>query len=315
MNKIKSFFCLVRWTNLFMIATMMLLVYHCVMSPLSYYLGPMALPPSYTFYMLVMSLVFIVAGGYVVNDCFDVVTDEINKPDKLLVDKVFTKRQSLFFYGVLTFVGVLLGLLSSIMILQSEFYLLFAVLLLITCLLYSYSSTYKRKFFVGNFVVSLLVSSSVFLPYLFEILYLSNNVSMLFETKDLVVSVLYFVLIYTAFAFLLTFIREIVKDVEDYEGDIKIHCQTIPVVCGVNATKTTLYVLISLLLLLLAVYGYVLFGMELYVAMGIMMVIALCSVLLAVMIYRAKTQKDFHNSSAFAKVMMLIGLLSMIFLR
>lgn len=298
-----------------MIAMTMFLVYYCLMSPLSYFGITDAMPHSSAFLMLVMSLIFIVAGGYVINDYFDVETDKVNKPDKVLINNVFTEKQSLFFYWILTFLGLTFGLLSCVIALKDKFYLLFAVMVLIACLLYSYSSTYKRKFFIGNFVVSLLVSLSVFLPYLFEVLYLTNNVSVLAESKILITNILYFVVIYTMFAFLLTLIREIVKDAEDYEGDVKIHCRTIPVVCGVNKTKTVLYLLLALLIVLLFAYLYILLEFGLFVTFTMIVSVALCSIFLAVKIYKAKGQKDFHALSIMTKVMMLIGLLSMLFLR
>lgn len=314
MNKIKSFFCLIRWTNLLMIALMMLLVYHCVMSPLSYYVVG-AFPPTCTFVMLVMSLVFIVAGGYAINDYFDVETDKFNKPNKVLIPNVFSQKEVKLFYVILTFIGLALGLLTCIMALNAKFYTLFAVIALIAALLYSYSSTYKRKLVVGNLIVSLLVAIAVFLPYLFELLYLSDNLLILSVCKELVKNVVYFVLIYTVFAFLLMFIREIIKDAEDAEGDGKTHCRTIPVVYGLSKTKTMLYVLVVLLLLLLSVYGFILFEFELFMAFAFIMLVSLSSVLLIVKIYKTKEYKDFGRLSILAKLMMLIGLLSMIFLR
>lgn len=315
MNKIKSFFCLIRWSNLLMIAIMMLLVYHCVMSPLSYFSSVDVFPPSYTFYLLTISLIFIVAGGYVINDWFDVETDKFNKPNKVLIPNVFSPKEAKSFYVILTFIGLVAGLISSIMVLNVKFYMLFAVIVLIACSLYSYSSTYKRKLFVGNLIVSLLVALAVFLPYLFEILYLSDNLLMLSACNDLAKNIVYFVLIYTVFAFLLTLIREIIKDVEDTEGDGRTHCRTIPVIFGLSKTKTILYILIVLLLMLMFLYKLILIELELFVALSLIITLGLLSFVLIVGIYRAKEYKDFHALSIVSKVMMFIGLLSMLFLR
>ena len=315
MNKVKSFFKLIRWQNLLMTAMMMLLVYHCVMSPLSYFSSVDVFPPSYTFVLLVVSLVFIVAGGYVINDWFDVETDKFNKPDKVLIPNVFSQKEAKLFYVILTFIGLATGLISSIMVLNVDFYVLFAVIALIACLLYSYSSTYKRKLLVGNLIVSSLVAIAVFLPYIFEILYLSDNLLMLSTCKELAKNIVYFVLIYTIFAFVLTFIREIIKDAEDAEGDGNTHCRTMPVVLGLNKTKTILYILVILLLLLLFIYTLILFELKLFVASAFMISVALSSVLLIAKIYKAKEYKDFHKLSFMSKMMMLIGLLSMLFLR
>ena len=315
MNKIKPFFKLIRWANLLMTAIMMLLVYNCVMSPLAYYSVIDVFPSSQIFVSFVMSLIFIVAGGYVINDCFDVETDMFNKPDRILIPNVFSQKEAKSFYVVLTFIGLVLGLVSSVMLLNVKFYMLFAILVLITGLLYSYSSTYKKKLFVGNLIVSLLVAIAVFLPYLFEVLYLSDNLLMLSTCKDLVKNIVYFVLIYAVFAFLLTFIREIIKDAEDAEGDAKTHCRTIPVVYGISKTKTILYILVSLLLMLLLVYGFILFELELILAFSCIAIVGLSSFLLIVKIYKAKEYKEFGWISALAKIMMFIGLLSMLFLR
>ena len=293
----------------------MLLVYYCVMSPLSYYSAVDVFPSSIAFCLLVMSLIFIVAGGYVVNDYFDVETDMINKPNKLLIPNVFSLKETKLFYVILTFIGLVSGLISSIMVLNVKFYMLFSVIVLITCFLYSYSSTYKKKFFVGNLIVSFLVAIAVFLPYMFEILYLSDNLLMLSTCKDLAKNVVYFVVIYTVFAFLLTLIREIIKDAEDADGDGKTHCRSIPVICGLNRTKTVLYILVILLFLFLLVYGFILFELKLFMAFAFIMFVGLSLVLLIVKIYKAKEYKDFHSLSTLAKLMMSIGLLSMLFLR
>lgn len=292
----------------------MLLVYYCLMSPLSYYYNSV-LPPAPSFLLLVMSLIFMVAGGYVINDYFDIEIDKYNKPDKLLVTKVFSDKEVLLSYRILTFVGLALGLASSIVALNVKFYMLFAMLVLLACLLYSYSYTYKKKLLIGNIIVSSTVAFAVFLPYLFEMLYLSNNLLVLSVCKDIAANIVYFVLIYTVFAFLLTFVREVVKDAEDVEGDGMTRCRTIPIVYGLNKTKAILYVFVLLLIVLLLAYGYILFKMQLYVTLAIITLVVLCSVVLFVKIYKAKENKDFHILSVMTKVMMFIGLLSMLFLR
>ena len=104
MNKIGSFFRLVRWPNLLIITLMMCIVYHCVIMMQS----------STAFTLFVISMVLVVAGGYVINDIFDVETDSINKPDKVIVGGVFSERQSEMFYWALTIIGLCCGLASSI---------------------------------------------------------------------------------------------------------------------------------------------------------------------------------------------------------
>lgn len=314
MNKIKAFFKLTRWSNLLMIAIMMLIVYYCLMSPLfvSGIASVMPSPPA--FLLLLISLVFIVAGGYVINDLFDVEIDKLNKPDKLIVTKNFTEKETKISYIMLTTIGLATGLASSLMIEKSDFLTLFALLTLLVALLYSYSSTYKKKFFVGNLIVSLSVAFAVFLPWLFELLYLSDNLLVLSASKELMMGVLPFVLIYTAFAFLMTLIREIIKDAEDYKGDSVTRCRTIPIVLGINKTKTILCIMVVALMLLLFYYSFILFNLKLYVAFAMMLLIVVCSISLLVKIYKADVKNDFHFLSGLSKIMMLIGILSMLFI-
>lgn len=314
MNKIKSFFKLIRWTNLLMIAIMMLLVYYCLMSPLSSTGIIGAMPPSPSFALLLASMIFIVAAGYVINDLFDVEIDKLNKPDKLLITNVFSEKESKLFYVILTVLGMTCGLLSSIMILKSRFYTLFAILLLLVCLLYSYSANYKKRMFVGNLIVSVSVAFAVFLPWLFELLYLSADTLILTSVRDVIgsCSIFSFVMIYTAFAFLMTLIREIVKDAEDYKGDMLTHCRTIPIVLGIKKMNVILLMLGLLILALLLYYQSVLYAMHSHITLFIMLLISLCLFLLIIRLLSNKNI-NYHNCSSLLKILMLLGILSMLF--
>ena len=143
MKKIGSFFKLVRWPNLLITAMMMCLVYHCVMM----------MESTAAFTLLVISMVFVVAGGNVINDIFDVETDAINKPKKLIVGKVFSEKQCNVFYWTLTVIGLCCALASTIIAYGTKFYLVFIFMLLLAGVLYSYSSTYKKKLVIGNVIV------------------------------------------------------------------------------------------------------------------------------------------------------------------
>lgn len=313
MNKIKAFFKLIRWSNLLMIAIMMLFVYYCLMYPMfqSGIVG--AVPTSPAFTLLLISMIFIVAGGYVINDYFDVEIDKVNKADKLIVSKIFSENVTKFFYIILSFIGLAAGLASSILILHSKFYLLFAILILLACLLYSYSVNYKKKLIIGNLIVSLSVAFAVFLPWLFEMLYLSNNALILYAVKDTIMSILPYVLIYTAFAFLMTMIREIVKDAEDFKGDLVTHCRTIPIVLGVKKMNLILAILTFLIWAILLYYQLVLYYQHLYLALGVMLFIWISMPILITLLFN-NNEVNYHRYSIFLKIIMLLGVLSMLFI-
>lgn len=314
MNKIKAFFKLVRWTNLLMIALMMLLVYYCLMSPLFTSGIAAVMPPAPSFLLLVLSLVFIVAGGYVINDIFDVDIDKINKPERQLVTTVFSEKEARIFYNVLTLIGLLAALASSIIIAKTKFFTLFAILLLLVGVLYSYSSTYKKKLVVGNLIVSLLVAFSVFLPWLFEMIYLSNNVLVLSLSKNIMMEILPYVMIYTVFAFLMNFIREILKDAEDLKGDSVTHCRTIPIVYGIKKMNVILLVLALLVYVLLLYFMIDLWKMKSYITLGIIFFIWNTFPVMFFNLFVKNVNVNYHGYSVFYKVIMLLGVLSMIFI-
>lgn len=314
MNKITSFFKLIRCTNLLMIAIMMLLVYYCLMSPL-FMIDIVGIMPLYpAFVLLLLSMIFIVAGGYIINDIFDVEIDRINKPDKLLITNAFSYKEAKLFYGILTSVGLTCGLISSVLILGMKFYLLFLILVLLVCLLYSYSANYKKKMIIGNLIVSLSVSFAVFLPWLFEVLYLSNNTLILYAVKDTMLSILPFVLIYTVFAFMMTLLREIVKDAEDYKGDIITHCRTIPIVYGIRKMNIMLIIITLLIWLILLYYMIILLRIKSYITLGIMFVIWNTLPFSIFQLSQKGSDINYHNYSVFLKILMLFGILSMLFI-
>lgn len=273
-----------------------------------------AVPSSPAFILLVISLLFIVAGGYVINDYFDVEIDKINKPDKLIVSRVFSENVTKFFYITLTFLGLLSGLLSSIMILNSKFYLLFAILFLLVCMLYSYSAYYKKKLIVGNLIVSVSVAFAVFLPWLFEILYLSNNTLILYAVGDTLMLTLPYVLIYTIFAFFVTMMREIIKDAEDFKGDFVTHCRTIPIVLGIKKMNIILGFIVFLLWAVILYYQMVLYYQHSYFALSIMFIIWISLPISIIKLFNRKVEIDYHSYSVFLKIIMLLGVLSMIFI-
>lgn len=314
MNRIKAFFKLVRWSNLLMIALMMLLVYYCLMSPLSSSGMMGVMPPSPAFMLLVLSILFIVAGGYVINDIFDIDIDKNNKPERLLVTKSFSEKEAKVFYVVLTILGVASALASSLIIAKTKFLTLFALLLLLIGILYSYSSTYKRKLVVGNIIVAISVAFAVFLPWLFEMLYLSNNILLLSASKDVMMGILPYVMIYTAFAFFMTLIREIVKDAEDAAGDSLTHCRTIPIVYGIKKMNIILLVLAVLTWSLLLYFQIILLKTQSYITLGMMFVIWNIIPIMISQLFTKNTTINYHAFSVVLKLLMLLGVLSMLFI-
>lgn len=309
MKKIGSFFKLVRWPNLLITAMMMCLVYHCVMM----------MESTAAFTLLVISMVFVVAGGYVINDIFDVETDAINKPKKLIVGKIFSEKQCNVFYLTLTVIGLCCALASTIIAYGTKFYLVFICMLLLAGVLYSYSSTYKKKLLIGNIIVSLSVAFAVFLPWLFEMLYMSEHTLLLSANENLMTASLRIVLYYTGFAFLTTLIREIVKDLEDIDGDERSGCRTMPIAWGMKTSN----VIVAVMLFLLAglMIGFTIFTKNLSGSEAATFLIRLTYVfalMSLIRVFNARKAKmpriAYHQISTDLKVIMLVGVLSMFFI-
>ena len=311
MRTFGAFFKLVRWPNLIITALMMCLVHRCLMQ----------MESSAAFTLLVISMVLIQAGGYVINDIFDMEIDAINKPEKQIVGKVFTEKQCNLFYIVLTIIGLACALAASVMALGNKFITIFACMALLACLLYSYSSRYKKKLVIGNIIVSLSVAFAVFVPWLFEMIYISKHELLLITMQPLMRISLRFVLVYTAFAFLLTLIREIVKDMEDVEGDGRSHCRTIPIVWGMKAAQIIVIVLsfVTCAMIWIAAdyfngLGFKITYYMLY-ASWVFAFIVIINNLILITDKSLRTERQFRLQSMWLKISMLLGVLSMFFIK
>jgi 4-hydroxybenzoate polyprenyltransferase len=234
---------------------------------------------------LAVSTMLIAGAGYVINDYYDVKIDLINKPERVIIGKSIPRRYALLIHTVLSVSGIAIGFWLNWKIGLINLFSAF--------MLWLYSNALKRLPLIGNFVVALLTCISVFV------------VNVLFSP------VLVLVGIYSLFAFFMTLVREIIKDLEDLKGDDTFGCKTLPIVWGIRRTKFFTYFLLLLFaVLVLALHQWVsplpmmFFAWFLFLPM---------MALLAWLI-RADTRKDFYRLSQFCKIIMLAGILSMAFL-
>jgi len=236
-------------------------------------------------FFLTASTTIIAAAGYIINDYYDVKIDLINKPERVVIGKEVARRYALLFHSVLSFVGVAIGVVLNWKIGAVNFASAF--------LLWWYSNDLKRQPFVGNFVVALLTGVSVYL------------VSILYRTYEPLV------MIYSIFAFGMTLIREIVKDMEDFKGDNTFGCKTLPIVWGNRKTKFLIYFLMAVL------FASVIYINQVYEQLPLLYFGAFLFVPLLFLfsrLVRADTKKDFYYLSQWCKVIILLGIVSMAFI-
>lgn len=235
------------------------------------------------FFLLSLSTVMIAAAGYIINDYYDIKIDFINKPDRVVIGKSITRRYAILFHTVLSGLGILIGAYVSLWI--------GAVNIISVFLLWLYSNLLKRLPFVGNLSVAFLTGLSLILVDLY---YHSGN---------------YMIYIYASFAFFMTLIREIIKDMEDLKGDNSFGCKTLPIIWGIRKTKQMIYFLLAVLVITVVVLNFLF--TDLPVTFFVLFIVILIWFLQKLI--RADTTKDYYNLSTICKWIMLFGILSMAF--
>lgn len=312
----KAILKLVRWPNLLIVILTMVLMRYAVIEPIlgKIYVVMSGIPGAevpmhlqfkwYDFIILVFATVTITAGGYVINDYFDIKTDLINK-GKVLVGTKVSRRRAMLWHSILNIAGVLAGFYISWKI---GYIWLGVLFLTVSGLLYFYSASYKRQFLIGNVIVAILTAMVPLLVVLYEwpALYRFYAVNAN-ELPDFNV-IVYWVGGFAFFAFLTTLTREIIKDIEDFEGDSAYGRNTIPVILGVVKTKIVSVCLIVLtIVLLFLTWHFYLNDKITLVYMLFALVIPLVYVVFRVLTSSDKTQ--LHVSSRIMKIVMLTGIL------
>lgn len=236
---IKALFRLIRWPNLIIIAVTQIFIRQFIMLPVLQYGFMEPQLSAGLFSVLVLATVCIGAGGYAINDYFDRKIDRINKPESQIVGRMISLRHAMAYHLVFTITGIILGTYVAY---KSQQLFLSIVFLIVSGLLWFYSTTYKRELILGNVIVALLTALVPFIVVLFELTLLANEYGSDFQniSKYLMIWVFGFSL----FAFLLNLIREIIKDVKDFDGDQAYGKKTIPVIWGITSAKWIVSVLI-----------------------------------------------------------------------
>jgi 4-hydroxybenzoate polyprenyltransferase len=257
------------------------------------------------FFLLIIFSVCIAAAGYVVNDIFDLEIDRINKPKKVIIGEKITEKQAWQCYFLLNGVAFLIAVGQDFF--SQKFQLIF-IFFITTFALFAYAKWLKKTFLLGNFIVSALCALT---PAMILICWqeLTQNASDNFPKHlDFFIN----------FSFLITFFREIIKDIEDIEGDQSQGAKTLPIVAGITASK----IVAALILLLLLFQVFILStGIKVsefdtsktlsnYYAF---LFIEIPIIALLFLLYKASYKTHYTNLSFFTKILMLFGLFYLIF--
>lgn len=256
------------------------------------------------FGLLVLSTLCIAAAGNIINDIYDTETDAINRSSKVIIGKSISEKTAYTLFFTFNIIGVLIGFYLSNLVGRSNF---FAIFVLISGLLYIYASYLKQSLLLGNILISVLVSLSILIVGVFELIPVitaQNQTTQLTFFKIL--------MDYAIFAFLINLVREITKDIEDIDGDYKSSMNTLPIAIGRDRASKVVFAL-TVVVLFVVVYYLVtyLLKFEIIIAYFVILIIAPL-IYISVKAFGAKTKKHFHHLSNMLKLVMLFGMLSML---
>lgn len=258
-------------------------------------------------FLLITATTLIAAGGYVLNDYFDVKIDALNKPGKLIIGKLLTRQFALVLYQVLSAAGIFGGLILSYML---KSYTLAFIFIVTPGLLWFYSASYKRQFMTGNIVVAMVAGLAILIIPITQTAILEQSYGLLIYNTSIPKQLYLSAAGFAVFSFLLTWIREIIKDMEDEYGDRELECRTMPIVWGISKTRvfTILLSVLTIGLLLFINFNYISFPGTLtlrYLIFGIIIPL----IIMMILLIRAKEKHDFSNISGLCKFIMLVGTL------
>jgi 4-hydroxybenzoate polyprenyltransferase len=292
---------LIRWKNLLLIALIQVLIKYALFQPFNVDVTL----NGFGFSLLVIATLCIAAAGNIINDIYDVDTDLINKPKKVIVGKSISEPKAFNLFLVLTIIGVCIGFYLSNLIEKAGFA---AIFIFTSALLYLYSSSLKQTILIGNIIVSVLVALSIIIVGLFDLLPVITP-----ENQQTQLTMFKILIDYALFAFVINLLREIIKDIEDIEGDTKAKMRTLPIVIGKNLTTKVLFVF-SLVFLFSLIYYIITYLYKYQVAVGYFLLFIIGPLLyFTIKIFNAKSKKELHHLSNVLKLIMLFGVLSLFF--
>lgn len=308
MKLLLAFLKLIRWPNLFFIALTQCLFYFSVFETL-------LVQPEYAhkhilFYLLVLSSVSIAAAGYIINDYFDLQIDAVNKPEKVVVDKIVKRRWAIIWHWLLSALGVVLSAYISY---QVDNWLILTVNVACVLLLWLYSTTFKRKVLSGNVIIAALTAWVIVVVYFFcgANIAVWQRAGVAFDEPKF----FKFMILYAGFAFIVSLIREVIKDLEDMDGDAKYNCRTMPIAWGVPTSKvfTGVWLVVAIAALtIVQLYAWQSGWWQ--IAVYVILVIILPLVIILRKLFKAAGPSHYHVLSTYVKLVMFFGILSMLFL-
>lgn len=303
---------LIRYKNLLIIALTLFLIRYALMLPMISGFEPQF--SNFHFILLVISTISLAGAGYAINDYFDAQTDILNRPRTVIVGEKISRNATMNLHIILNVIGIGIGFYISYSI---NLWKLVYIFILISGLLWFYSTSFKRQFLIGNIIIAFLTAIVPLMPVLYEIPMLNN-----FYREGLILTnqnfnyLFFWSLGFAIFAFITTLTRELLKDVEDFEGDKAYGRRTLPIVSGINISKivTSILVSVTIALIIFFYFNYLKINITKSVistisTIWIIVLILIPNLFLIYKIIKANTKNDWHFTSNLSKIIMLSGIL------
>ena len=300
----RYFLRLIRWKNLLILIYILLTLRYCILESFFKLYDLQLRLTNVNFLMLLSAVIFIAAAGYIINDYLDITNDQINEKDPV-IGYYIKSNIAIYFYIIFSLIGIILGTLVSFNIGYPKFSLIFFIT---ASLLWFYSSSFKKSFLLGNLIIAFLSASIPLLILIYDLLPIIQYFKTEIIAKQINIKIpQYWLLGYAAFAFIYTFIREVIKDQEDIIGDKKMNYNTLAIVIGVPGIK----ILTSLLLLISTLALIWIFLKFLNITLSIIYLIiflVIPNLLTIFLIIKAQNKKHYHSISIFLKIIMFLGI-------
>ena len=317
---ITAFLRLVRYKNLAIVAITQYLMRFAIIKPILGINGFELQMGEFHFFLLVLATMLITAGGYVINDYFDTRTDMLNRPGSVVIGRQISRRTAIILHWILNFAGILTGFYLSYSI---GIPLLGWSFIIVAGLLWFYSTTYNRQFLIGNLVIAFLTAMVPVMVVLFEIPMLNREygATLIRFNHAGFLYIFAWVGSFGYFAFITTLMRELIKDIEVYEGDMVQGRRSVPIVLGIAYTKLIvgglIFLTVASLVYLYKVYlmaGF--YGETDYLSLSYFVIFLFPPLsLLAWKIIKATRRPDYTRAHSLAKLIMLMGLMYSLLVR
>ncbi len=291
---------LIRFQNLIIIALIQIFIKY----GLFHSLGIDITLNNFDFALLVLSTICIAAAGNIINDLYDVSIDKINKPHKVLIGKKISEKTANNLFIILNVIGVAIGFYLSNQIERPMFSAIFIV---ISALLYLYASYLKSMLLVGNIVVSILVAYCLIIVGLFDLLPAINFLNQ--ENQSFAFRI---ILDYALFAFFINFIREIVKDIQDVDGDKNGGMNTLPILIGRKRASNIAFGMGIIAMFGTVYYVYMHFYYSQIAVLYFLFCIMAPLLYFCIKIWDAETKSEFAFLSKLLKIIMFLGMCSIL---